>query len=175
MEKSNPAKQRIKEIEEGVKREFIETIQNSEEATSMVLKVLSSATEEIQMIFYRAITLKQYEKLGILNIVRKKAGEEVLVKILIGMDSPTNIRDLKRLTRSHKVELRYLNKSIQTKLMTIVTDRELSLVIEEKGTEDASGLGLATYSNSESTVLSYVSIFENLWLQSTSKRQVTTE
>jgi hypothetical protein len=41
------------------------------------------------MIFSRAITLKQYEKLGILNIVRKKAGGEVLVKILIGMDSPT--------------------------------------------------------------------------------------
>ena len=165
MEKSNPAKQRIKEIEEGVKREFIETIQNSEEATSMVLKVLSSATEEIQMIFSRAITLKQYEKLGILNIVRKKAGEEVLVKILIGMDSPTNIRDLKRLTRSHKVELRYLNKSIQIQLTTIIIDRELSLVIEEKGDKDLNGF--ATYSNSESTIMSYASIFKNLWAKST--------
>ena len=163
--KAIPAKQRIKEIEEGVKREFIETIQNSEEATSMVLKVLSSATEEIQMIFSRAITLKQYEKLGILNIVRKKAGEEVLVKILIGMDSPTNIRDLKRLTRSHKVELRYLNKSIQIQLTTIIIDRELSLVIEEKGDKDLNGF--ATYSNSESTVMSYASIFENLWAKST--------
>jgi hypothetical protein len=45
-----------------------------------------------------------------------------------------------------------------------VTDRELSLIIEEKEDEDA--IGLATYSNSESTVLSYASIFENLWIQS---------
>lgn len=48
---------------------------------------------------------------------------------------------------------------------------ELSLVIEEKkDEEDEIDLGLATYSNSESTVLSCVSIFENLWVQSTSSR-----
>lgn len=56
-------------------------------------------------------------------------------------------------------------KSIQTKLTTIVADRELSLVIEEKDNEDA--IGFATYSNSESTVMSYASIFENLCAQST--------
>jgi hypothetical protein len=39
-------------------------------------------------------------------------------------------------------------------------------VIEEKENENKSDLGLATYSNSESTVLSYASIFENLWAQS---------
>jgi hypothetical protein len=38
-------------------------------------------------------------------------------------------------------------------------------MIEEKDSEDA--IGLATYSNSESTVLSITSIFENLWMQST--------
>jgi hypothetical protein len=63
------------------------------------------------------------------------------------------------------IELRYQLKSIQTKLTTIVVDGELSLMIEEKDSEDA--IGLATYSNSESTVLSIASIFENLWMQST--------
>jgi hypothetical protein len=51
----------------------------------------------------------------------------------------------------------------------MVTDRELSLVIEEKKDEDDNDLGFATYSNSESTVLSCASIFENLWAQSTSQ------
>jgi two-component system, OmpR family, sensor histidine kinase VicK len=37
-------------------------------------------------------------------------------------------------------------------------DNEYDSVIE--------ALGLATYSNSESTVLSYASIFETLWIQS---------
>jgi hypothetical protein len=49
----------------------------------------------------------------------------------------------------------------------MVTDRELSLVIEERRTEDTSDLGFATYSNSDATVLSYASIFENLWPEST--------
>lgn len=71
--KAIPAKQRIKEIEENLKREFIETIQDSEETTSLISKVLSSATEEIQMIFSRTDTLSQYERLGMFDIIRKKA------------------------------------------------------------------------------------------------------
>lgn len=66
--------------------------------------------------------------------------------------------------------MRNLLKSIKTKLTTIVTDTEISLVIEEKKNEDESNLGLATYSNSESTVISCASIFENLWAQSTRQR-----
>jgi len=162
--KAIPAKQRIKEIEENIKREFIETIQDSEETTSLISKVLSSATDEIQLIFSRAGTLKQYEKLGMLDIVKNKADKEVEVRILIGTDRPINEREVEWLREYPRIELRYLNKSIQTSLTTIVTDRELSLVIEEK--ENGNDLGLATYSNSESTVLSCASIFENLWAQS---------
>ena len=104
---------------------------DSEETTSLISKVLSSAIEEIQMIFSRASALKQYEKLGMLKI-REKADKGVPVRILIGTDSPVNLRDLERLVGIPRLELRYLLKSIKTKLTTIVTDRELSLVIEEK-------------------------------------------
>ena len=52
-----------------------------------------------------------------------------------------------------------------------MADSELSLVIEEikddgrdLGEDEAAAIGIATYSNSESTVLSNVSIFETLWL-----------
>ena len=169
--KAIPAAQRIREIEENLKREFIETIRDTEETTSLISKVLSSATEEILIVFSRAGTLKKYEKLGMLDIVRKKADKEIEVRILIGTDRPTNEREVEWLREYPRIELRYLNKSIQTSLTTIVTDRELSLVIEEKEEENDKGLdlGLATYSNSESTVLSCASIFENLWAQSTSK------
>jgi hypothetical protein len=50
-----------------------------------------------------------------------------------------------------------------------MTDRELSLVVELKDdTKEKSNeaVGFATYSNSESTVTSYASIFEALWMQS---------
>ena len=68
-----------------------------------------------------------------------------------------------------QITIKNLDKSVQTKVTTIVADNELSLVIELKddskhNSHDA--IGLATYSNSESTVLSYASIFETLWIQS---------
>ncbi len=44
--KAIPAKQRIKEIEEGLKREFIETIRDPTEIQSIIPKLISSATEE---------------------------------------------------------------------------------------------------------------------------------
>jgi two-component system, OmpR family, sensor histidine kinase VicK len=169
--KGIPAKQRIKEIEENLKREFIETIRDTDETSSLISKVLSSATEEILMIFSRANTLKQYKKLGMLDVVRKKADKGVEVRILIGSNKPVIEGEVKWLRKYPLMELRYLNKSIQTSLTTIVTDRELSLVIEEKKDENDTNLGLATYSNSESTVLSCASIFENLWVQSTESQK----
>ena len=54
--KAIPAKQRIKEIEENLKKEFIETIQDTGETTTLISKVLSSATDEIQLIFSRSST-----------------------------------------------------------------------------------------------------------------------
>ena len=157
--KAIPAKQRIKEIEEHIKREFIETIQDSEETLSLISKVITSATEEILIIFSHANILRQYHKYGILDLLKSKAENEIVVRILIGEG-----KDIDLLDEYQIIEQRSLLKSIQTKLTTIVADRELSLVIEEKEDEDA--IGLATYSNSESTVLSYASIFENLWIQS---------
>jgi hypothetical protein len=111
-----------------------------------------------------------------LDIVRNKEDKEVEVRILIGTDRPINEREVEWLREYPRIELRYLNKSIQTSLTTIVTDRELSLVIEEKEEENNKGLGLglATYSNSESTVLSCASILENLWAQSTGHGPTTT-
>ena len=58
--------------------------------------------------------------------------------------------------------------SLFVRWVVSIFDRELSLVIEEKENEDA--IGLTTYSNSESTVLSYAAIFENLWIQSEIKQ-----
>lgn len=55
--KAIPANQRIKEIEENLKREFIETIGDTDETTSIISKVLSSATDEILMFFRAQILL----------------------------------------------------------------------------------------------------------------------
>jgi hypothetical protein len=49
-------------------------------------------------------------------------------------------------------------------VLTLVVDRKFSLSVEvkEQGNSQETIMGLATYSNSKSTVLSYASIFESL-------------
>ncbi|HEY6668006.1 MAG TPA: hypothetical protein VI033_02530 [Candidatus Nitrosopolaris sp.] len=62
--------------------------------------------------------------------------------------------------------------------MTVIVDKELCLTAEVKDHEKDNDeydsnevLELATYSNSESTVLSYASIFETLWIQAELKNR----
>jgi signal transduction histidine kinase len=62
-----------------------------------------------------------------------------------------------------------VEKSAVTTVTIIVVDRKESLVIEKIDDSKENfidAVGISTYSNSKPTVLSYVSIFENLWRQS---------
>ena len=62
-----------------------------------------------------------------------------------------------------------------TTVTIVVVDRNESLVIEKKDDSKQNfieAVGMATYSNSKPTVLSYVSIFENLWRQSELYQQI---
>ena len=74
---------------------------------------------------------------------------------------------LKKQQQQELIDIRYFSKTI-TKITTLVVDRAFSLSIEVKDDTKETfneATGLATYSNSESTVLSYASIFESLWMQ----------
>ena len=67
------------------------------------------------------------------------------------------------------IDIRQTKQPIQSKLSMLIVDQSLCLTVELKDdTKDAfeEAIGLATYSNSEATVLSYISIFENFWIQS---------
>ena len=66
------------------------------------------------------------------------------------------------------IDIRYIEKTSDTKATILVVDRKVSLVMElrdDSKTTFDEAIGLSTYSNSRPGVLSYVSIFENLWKQ----------
>ena len=166
--KAIPAKQRIKEIEEGLKREFIEAIQDPEEIQSLVFKIITAATEEIDIVISTANTFRRYDREGIMELLTRKANEGIKLRMLLN-HSPDLPQSIEKLKIHPQITINNLNKSVQTTVTTIVADNELSLVIELKDDtkhESNEAMGLATYSNSESTVLSYASIFETLWIQS---------
>ena len=94
--------------------------------------------------------------------------EGIKVRILLNRDDVIQ-RSIEKLRVHPQITIKNLDKSVQTKVTTIVEDNGLSLVIKLKDDTQLNSkeaMGLATYSNSESTGLSYASIFETLWIQS---------
>ena len=67
------------------------------------------------------------------------------------------------------IDIQYIQESLETTASILVVDRSLSLSVEVKGdskeTANDMAIGLATHSNSRSTVLSYASMFEGFWKQ----------
>lgn len=159
----------------------------------MIPKVISYATDEILLIFQSTKTFMIYEKdASIMDSLRKALGNGITVRILINKDDTAIESKLVKLRKEYpkNLQINYLDKSLQNSLITtMVTDRELSLIIESKEKEDQHQekmkevqqlqqlreednyddtdlIGFATYSNSHSTVSSYATIFETLWVKS---------
>jgi two-component system sensor histidine kinase VicK len=171
--KAIPAKQRIKEIEQGLKREFIDTIQDPKEILSIFPKVVTSTTEELLVTLPTINTFKRFEIEGILSLIKNETTKNAIkVRILVDIDKENKIIEEKIAQHTKQypnLAIQYLSQANKIKVITIIADRELSLVIELKddNKENSSdSIGLATYSNSEATILSYASIFETLWIQS---------
>jgi two-component system, OmpR family, sensor histidine kinase VicK len=74
----------------------------------------------------------------------------------------------RRKRRKTGIDIRYIEPELQTKVTVLIIDKKFSLSVELKDdtkTTSFEAIGLATYSNSIPTVLSYASIFESLWTQ----------
>ncbi len=178
-DKAIPSKQRIKEIEQGLKREFIDTLQDPNDIINLVLKTLNSARDDIKIIFSTPNSFKIFGDMGILKVIRSVSEYDVDVKILLNMEKEEDefTKITKELAlendgvgeRRHFIDFRSVMKSaFHTKITTFVVDSAFSLAIEIKDSGDANqgfeeSVGMATYSNNQSTVDSYATIFETLW------------
>ena len=105
--KAIPAEQRIKEIEEGIKRQFIETIQDHVEIEKILPKVVKSATEEILLIFSTPNTFYLYENEGILHLLKEATERGTNIRILAAADAEES-RRIKRKSKEIIVERRIL-------------------------------------------------------------------
>jgi two-component system, OmpR family, sensor histidine kinase VicK len=167
--KAIPARQRMREIEEDQKREFVETIQDSEETLGLIHNTISSAAEEIMIMFPTIRSFQVYEREGVLNLLKRQLENRITVRMLLAEKDRPPQGVWQEISSFPNLQIQYTDQLPSSRLTMVIVDNELSLVIEEKKYEDP--VGIATYSNSESTVLSYASIFENLWIQSEIKQQ----
>jgi hypothetical protein len=173
VENALPAKKRLLEIGKGGEAEFMETIRDPHRIKELVLHLVSSAIYEISILFSHRNLLAVAEREGILDTLDSMSRNGVRVKILV-MDS--NLAESSKVEFKHDrdIRLNYLQQFSPTRITTIIIDESRSLVIEitdpaKETFQEA--VGMATYSNSESTVFSNTSMFETLWIQSELDKQ----
>ena len=133
------------------------------------------------LIFPSNKAFERQERIGIIGLINQVVREKNLkVRMLVSVENLETSQELVQelfpskenyqQDPSNNIHIRYISKQQSADLQEIIliVDRNVSFVIEliddTKATFEEA-IGLATYSNSKSTALSYVSIFESLWKQ----------
>jgi two-component system sensor histidine kinase VicK len=177
--KAIPARQRFKEIEQGAKTEFVETLRDPHQIGELGLDLIKRAQEEIAILFSMTNASRLQAKRHALKLIQEAAlSRGVKVRILVpanddaNNETPIMANETTSQLKESGVDIRQIKKQeplypLQNKLTLMVADQSICLTTEleedsEEPFEDA--IGLATYSNSEPTVFAYSSIFENLWI-----------
>lgn len=147
----------------------IETIKDPSEIQDRIFDLIKFAREEILAIFSTSNAFHRQERAGALALTKEvRRTHNVKISILTPFDD--KIKEIGQLWKDEiGIEIRAVEQASQTKVSVLIVDRKFSLATELKDDTKESSLeaiGLATYCNSPATVLSYISIFESLWLQS---------
>jgi two-component system, OmpR family, sensor histidine kinase VicK len=187
-----PSEYRIRELEEGIVPVKTDLIQNPQKTLELFLNLIKSAQREIMLIIPTVNAFLREERIGAIKLLKQATIERNVMVRIIG---PSNrIIENELLDEGHRPKEKQddgKNKQLQqiqyndvrfeqtavTTVTILVVDRKESLAIEK--TDDSKldfvkAIGLSTYSNSEPTVMSYVSIFEGLSMQADLNEQLKT-
>jgi two-component system sensor histidine kinase VicK len=171
--KAIPAKQRIREIEQGTRREIVEVIRDSAEIENISYELIKSAKKEILLVFSTANAFRRElrEDGTLFRLLKEVAASSRQVKVRILVPMEYTINEMVDELKTHGIDVRDYKNSLQvTAVTTLVVDQAYSLTVElqndtKEGESQEEPVKLATYSNSQYTALSYVSIFETLWMK----------
>ena len=159
----------------------VKEIRQATKIKGLYFELLRLSKNEIMLIFPTNRAFERQERIGIISLVKQVASEKSLrVRMLVPVENldssqeivqePFPLKENYQQDPSSNIEIRYIAEQRSDDLLEIIliVDRKVSFVIEliddTKATFEEA-IGLATYSNSKSTALSYVSIFESLWNQ----------
>ncbi|HZA64137.1 MAG TPA: HAMP domain-containing sensor histidine kinase [Nitrososphaeraceae archaeon] len=177
--KAIPADQKIRGIEEGIELGKTDIIQSPRKILELFINLIKSAQSEILLMLPTINAFLREERIGVIELLKKSATEnnvhvriispsnDVVKKILQDTGSVLVEKDKRKGFEVQQSNIQFKETAVTT-VTTLVVDRKESLAIEK--TDDSKldfieAIGLATYSNSEPTVISYVSIFHGLWKQ----------
>ncbi|HEX6647446.1 MAG TPA: HAMP domain-containing sensor histidine kinase [Nitrososphaeraceae archaeon] len=169
-DKTIPTQEEINEINQESNKPDIRVIENPEEALKTCYQLINTAKNEILLLFSSANALyRRLVRVDSLDIIKEVTQEhkEIKIRILTPFDEKISdiVNDLKRFLN---VDVKFLAEPLHLKVTILVVDRSHSMALElvnDDVDNSIEAMGLSTYSNSKSTVLYYVSIFESLWKQ----------
>ena len=94
-EKSIPALQKIREIEEGLQPDVIEIIRDSGRTKELYQSLVKCAKKEVMIIFPTINAFMRQEKIGIIELLRKAVDERnVKVRILMPLENLSDINKM---------------------------------------------------------------------------------
>jgi hypothetical protein len=173
---ATPARDKIREVEHGIQSEYIKTIQDPSSILHLVRERIETAGFDIQALFATINSFYRAESDGIIDLLGAARARGINVRVLIKIDDEA-MKDIPKdmIKKKHElINVNFIRQSLRSTITTFILDQSFSLTIEVKddGKDNFSeATGLATYSNSESTVFTDYSMFENLWLQAELERQ----
>jgi hypothetical protein len=94
-EKAIPARQRIKEIEEGLKREFIDIIRDPIDIKTLIFNLIKGASDQISILFSLANAFHLLEQEGIMEVIREASSEHnVIIRILVDVRKQDDLKEI---------------------------------------------------------------------------------
>jgi two-component system, OmpR family, sensor histidine kinase VicK len=186
--KSIPAEDKIKEIEQEIEPEYFRVINDNEEATNILIDLVKNAQREILFLLPNDKALTRIDRLGLIDHLIDKCNNRINSKEAKGEEgenefrakiicplSDANLNIVNRILQntSSSNNIRIVNGNNSSFGIIIVDNKKfLKAELREPEAEQFSeAIGLSFYSNSNPSVESYKLFFELLWNERTANEQ----
>ena len=163
------AKERIEEIESQTKT-FIEIIENPMEIQQRYQALVASAKYQVLLFLPTTTAYIREEKIGIFESLEQAASRGANIRILLPTDKEIEEKIKQKIELKKGFEIRKIKAAATTEARSkiLIVDNRIYLMVELKDNSKETfveAVGSAIISNSKSTVLSYITMFDSLWKQ----------
>jgi sugar-specific transcriptional regulator TrmB len=149
-------------------RPFRENIEDLSTIQKVIKELISNAKNEMIILFSSPDWLTKKEVQPIINILREKIHQNILIRLLI----PTSVVNdeflYNSLRENPNIMIRYFEKTLTTDSMILVVDLQKVIVwdtkIKNNNNNNNNNKYFAIFTNKEESVFTYVSSFEKIWL-----------
>jgi len=163
--KAVPAEQKIREIEENIEPEIFETITDHEIASQILIDLAKSVKKEALFLLPNDKSMVRIDKLGIVDYLVKASQESdsIIMRIICPL-SDENSEIIKKIIENAP-RIKVVNGTDSPYGMYVVdNERAFRVELKEPSAKTFSeAIGFAVYSNRQSTVEFFKSVFELLW------------